>query len=191
MESIFRSGSWKALIISNCQDAGNCRRPRKEQRSQKNEGTKATIRPRAVDASFEESRCGAQQPRCAANDLYRPWRSGQIAKGCPATSGKASDGTGAARPATRYLSTKTPRTLTWMRTLVRFSLRMRCDSGPGRASPPPRRSYFVSRVGRPRGWPSRWSQTRCILPAVPDVQGQHSNLCLKSRNKLSVPRLPD
>ena len=40
MESIFRSGSWKALIISNCQDAGNWRRPRKEQRSQKNEGTK-------------------------------------------------------------------------------------------------------------------------------------------------------
>jgi hypothetical protein len=35
------------------------------------------------------------------------------------------------------------------------------------------------------------AQTRCILPAVPDVRGQRSNLCLKSRNKLSVPRLPD
>jgi hypothetical protein len=62
---------------------------------------------------------------------------------------------------------------------------------PALAAARARRSYLVSRVGRPRGWPSRWSQTRCILPAVPDVRGQRSNLCLKSRNKLSVPRLPD
>jgi hypothetical protein len=46
-----------------------------------------------------------------------------------------------------------------------------------------------SRIGRPRGWPRRWSRTR-YPPAVPDVRGQRTNLCPQSRNKLSVPRLP-
>ena len=39
----FQIGIVEALIISNCQDAGNCRRPWKEQRSQKNEGAKVAL----------------------------------------------------------------------------------------------------------------------------------------------------
>jgi hypothetical protein len=52
------------------------------------------------------------------------WLSGQIAKGRGPTNGKTSDRTGAARPATDILA-QNASYLTWMRTLVLFSLRMR------------------------------------------------------------------